>query len=646
LAEPIDAVTGKADEGGAAPRNFLRRDAPLISMSSSSGAYASAHRLTGFMSLSALGISLLVLALWSVLPAFSFRLMQVHWLVMSPQSAAAYCLLATALLFYDSHPLSARGRWVLVAAGTLLCTFLLARLLLPGAGDGENLSSAAALFGLGLSIAAVPAARRQRSRISYALGGLVLAVIVSFLFFLICYCHGVRSLLEGGIPCPHLLSVLCTVLLAAAVLGALGPEHFPMRLFVGSSVRSALLRKSLPVTIAVILVFVCVRGSMPDFLSPPFAAFLTLMMSSAFVVYLVLRSSSVVATQLEKALQESEQNYTHLVRGLKDYAVFLLDVKGNVLVWNLGAERITGFTATEVLGKKVTRLFPSREDGLEMGNALERVRDLGAFQVDGWAVRKDAHPFWAETALSGLVDGKGKMIGVSVIIRDATVRRRAEDAMKASLREKEVLLKEIHHRVKNNLQVVSSLLRLQSENVSDKKTASLFLDSQERVRAMAMVHEYLYKSPDLARIDFAAYVAGLVRNLDRTFGLTASGHPPTVGVDDVHLDLDVAVPCGLLLTELVSNAAKYAYPAGSGGEIEVGFRKSSGGRYELSVADHGVGFAPGFDWMGSPSLGLRIVRLLTEQLQGEVVMENGSGVRFVVSFNARADERAEMIGGR
>jgi len=370
---------------------------------------------------------------------------------------------------------------------------------------------------------------------------------------------------------------------------------------------------------------------MPSVLSSSLATVLALVVSTFIMMYLVLRSSSIVAVQLENALRDSEQNYAQLVRGLKDYAVFLLDADGHILVWNPGAERMTGQSASEVIGKKVTTIFSNIEAGLKLGHALEQVRSTGVFRIEGWAERKDAPLFWAETVLSRLTDEKGRMTSVSVIIRDDTEQREAEKSMKTSLLEKEVLLQEIHHRVKNNLQVISSLLRLQSETV-DKKTASLFMDSQERVRAMSMVHEYLYKSNDLSRINFPAYVASLVRNLYRTFGLASKGPPPQVEVEEADLALDVAVPCGLLLTELISNAAKYAYPTGEGGPLRVGFRKSKDGFFELSVADQGIGFPEGFDWTVSDSLGLRLIRLLTEQLQGQAHLDNRGGVKATVTF--------------
>ncbi|MBL0349727.1 MAG: ATP-binding protein [Elusimicrobia bacterium] len=158
------------------------------------------------------------------------------------------------------------------------------------------------------------------------------------------------------------------------------------------------------------------------------------------------------------------------------------------------------------------------------------------------------------------------------------------------------------------------------------------MDSQERVRAMAMVHEYLYKSNDFARINFPNYVAGLIRSLFRVYGSAADAPAPRVEIDDIELGLDAAIPCGLLLTELVSNAVKYAYPPGTGGTIAIKFKTQSDGRFELSVADRGAGFPADFNWKESNTLGLRLVRLLTEQLQGTLNLETVGGVRASVTF--------------
>ncbi len=592
------------------------------------------HWFAGLINILILSIGFFVLALWIISPSFSFQLMQQHWVNMSPQAASGFSLLASVLLFYNSQLGSRLRKSVVFCTGILFFFFLSINYFFSTVIIGTPFTYAA-LFGLSLSIAVMPFASPKRHKLGDALGGMVLFLVVSFIFLLICYLNGIHTWRDGQLPIPHLFAVICTVLLASAILGSLGPDYFPMRPFVGPSVRAALLRKSFPMAISVILIYVCVKWSMPAFISPPLASFLTFMVSSLIAFYLVIRASSVIGVQLEKALQESEQNYTHLVQGLKDHAVFLLNSKGEILVWNPGAELITGYKEAEVLGEQVSHLFPSREQGLELDHAFDLVLSAGTFKIEGWAGRKDGQPFWAETSLSKLMDAGGKMMGVSVIIRDATERRKAEESMRASLQEKEVLLKEIHHRVKNNLQIISSLLRLQSETVQDKATAALFLESQERVRAMAMVHEYLYKSADLSRINFSAYVASLVRNLFRTFGLTSSENAPKVEVDDVMLSLDVAFPCGLLLTELISNAAKYAYPDKTSGPLDIRFRKLPDGLFQLSVADQGVGFPENFDWTKADSLGLRLVRLLTQQLEGQIQLESNHGIKFIVTFKDR-----------
>ncbi|OGR84227.1 MAG: hypothetical protein A2901_06735 [Elusimicrobia bacterium RIFCSPLOWO2_01_FULL_54_10] len=234
--------------------------------------------------------------------------------------------------------------------------------------------------------------------------------------------------------------------------------------------------------------------------------------------------------------------------------------------------------------------------------------------------------------ISAITDAKERAMGFSVMIRDFTERKKSDEKLQMSLRDKETMLKEIHHRVKNNLQVISSLLRLQSENAQDPKTLALFKDSQERVHAMAMVHEYLYQSPDLAHINFPRYVENLVRNLCRSYGPPLAEDHIQIQVDPVLLSLDVAVPCGLLLTELVSNALKYAYPDRSQGPISVCFRELHDHTYVLTVSDQGVGLPPDLDWRNTTSLGLRLVRILTDQIHGHIWLEQDNGTQFVVTI--------------
>jgi two-component sensor histidine kinase len=240
--------------------------------------------------------------------------------------------------------------------------------------------------------------------------------------------------------------------------------------------------------------------------------------------------------------------------------------------------------------------------------------------------------------------GQNILLGYSQVIRDITLRKKNQDTMAASLHEKETLLKEIHHRVKNNLQMISSLLRLQSESIQDPALLSLFLESQNRVRSMAIIHECLYQSPDLARMDFADYVDKLTDNLLRTYSVPMDKIKLRLDLDKGPVPLDVAIPCGLILTELVSNALKYAYPNGGAGTISVTFRVHPQKGYALTVADEGVGLAHPIDFESNHSLGLRLVHILTEQLRGQLKVESTGGTRFTITFT-ESPRRSPIDGG-
>jgi len=200
------------------------------------------------------------------------------------------------------------------------------------------------------------------------------------------------------------------------------------------------------------------------------------------------------------------------------------------------------------------------------------------------------------------------------------------------LNEKEVLLKEIHHRVKNNLQIISSLLNLQSNQIKDTGTLRVLRDSQARVRSMALIHEKLYQSKSLAKINFGEYVQSLSKDLFRSYQRMLGNIQLNVQVDEVSLDLDYAVPCGLILNELMTNALKYAFPNGRNGSILVELRAGSDQTLSLKVADDGVGLPAGLDILQNNSLGLQLINSLVKQIDGTLVVETSSGAAFQVSF--------------
>ena len=209
---------------------------------------------------------------------------------------------------------------------------------------------------------------------------------------------------------------------------------------------------------------------------------------------------------------------------------------------------------------------------------------------------------------------------------------RAKERISASLREKETLIKEIHHRVKNNLQIIISLLNLQSNQIQDVHTLEMFRVSQARVRTMALIHEKLYLSEDLSDIDFAEYIKGLSEYLVHSFQPDALTVSLRTEVESISLSVESAVPCGLIVNESISNALKHAFPSAREGTITVGFRRGSKGMLVLTVSDDGVGIPVDFDLERSNSLGLQLITTLTKQLKGHLHVHTDNGTTITVEF--------------
>ncbi len=210
----------------------------------------------------------------------------------------------------------------------------------------------------------------------------------------------------------------------------------------------------------------------------------------------------------------------------------------------------------------------------------------------------------------------------------------ADHKLRQSLAEKESLLKEIHHRVKNNLQIVSSLLYLQEEYMKDAKGVEILRESQNRVKSMALIHEQLYGTSDLAKIDFGRYVQGLTANLFDAYGIDPTRIRLNVRADDISLGVDMAVPCGLIINELVSNALKHAFLPDACGTIDIVIRTLDAGRIEIEVADDGIGLVDPPADVEKKSLGLRLIDTLTTQMDGTLAIKTENGTRFSITLNA------------
>ena len=322
---------------------------------------------------------------------------------------------------------------------------------------------------------------------------------------------------------------------------------------------------------------------------------------------------------------------------LADDAVIVLNHLQRITLFNPGAEKIFGYSRYEVIGQPLDLLLPSalaeahRRHIYEFSQADVAARRMGERrEIKGR--RKNGSEFPAEASISKVEIGGRTMF--AAILRDVTRRVQNEAKIRASLREKEVLLREIHHRVKNNLQVVSSLLGLQARAVDDPEIHKMFEESQNRIHSMALLHESLYRSDNLARIDFSEYVQELAAHLFQSYRIGDRVRLRT-NLTKIFLNLDVAVPCGLIINELVSNSLRHAFPEGRDGEVLVELHQVAADKATLLVADNGVGIS---QKAGANSLGMRLVRTLSEQLGSQIqVSSSSAGTEVKLTFTTPAE---------
>ncbi|MEH1918518.1 PAS domain S-box protein [Nostoc sp.] len=246
-------------------------------------------------------------------------------------------------------------------------------------------------------------------------------------------------------------------------------------------------------------------------------------------------------------------------------------------------------------------------------------------------IKKDGTPFWCSATASVFEHPEYGSVLVA-IHQDITEQKQAEEKIKASLKEKEVLLKEIHHRVKNNLGIVSSLLQMQCRRTQDPVVTAILRDSQNRIASIALVHEKLYRSEDLADIDFAQYIPDLTTHLFDSYNVSSSQIKLNIQVDNASLDIETAIPCGLIINELVSNALKYAFVGNRGGKIEVKFYQKSESNLILIIKDNGVGLPENFDSKKTKTLGITLVQGLVKQLRGKLEIDSQQGTEFKITF--------------
>ena len=315
--------------------------------------------------------------------------------------------------------------------------------------------------------------------------------------------------------------------------------------------------------------------------------------------------------------------------------VYFKDRNGNYIAANKAFTDKTGTSVDEIAGKTDYDFFQRAQADAHRAYDYE-VMESGEpkYDIEELVTEADGGVGWTSTSKTPFFGSGGAVIGMVGMTLDITERKKAEDQIKESLREKEVLLQEIHHRVKNNLQVVSSLLNMQARNATDEKTIGILAESRDRILTMSLIHSQLYEGSDLTKINMKEFVDRLLGQLLQSYQVGDMRLNRVVRVDDYPFPISAAVPVGLIINELLSNALKHAFHGRSEGNVEVSFTASGDGRINLTVSDDGVGLPTGFDIDESKTLGLRLVKILTEdQLQGNLKITDEGGTTFKIEFD-------------
>ena len=333
----------------------------------------------------------------------------------------------------------------------------------------------------------------------------------------------------------------------------------------------------------------------------------------------------------EKQIKRSEAYYRTIFENTGT-ATIIIEEDTTISLVNAEFEKLYGYSKEEIEGKKSWREFvaPDCKDRIEKYHNLRRIdpklapRNYELKFIDRYGNIKDIFTTVA------LIPGTKKSL---ISLLDITDNKIAENKIKESLMEKEVLLREIHHRVKNNLQIISSLLNLQTRCVEGEETINVLRESQNRVKTMAMVHEKLYQSEDLKDVNFKEYIENLVSDLFYSYGVKKGAIDLQIDADDIKMDIDTAIPCGLIINELVTNSLKYAFPDSKNEDtVKVGLKRLQQDKLKLTISDNGVGLPENLDMENVETLGLKMVIILVNQLKGSLEVNRAGETEFKIIF--------------
>ena len=336
-----------------------------------------------------------------------------------------------------------------------------------------------------------------------------------------------------------------------------------------------------------------------------------------------IQQEKVEKKRIGQALKESEEKYRFLFEKGSD-AIFLINHRSELIIeCNTAAEDLYGYSRQQLLSLDFTDLIAAT-DTVQVSSPIKTNASIYHKKQDG--------TIFPIEHTENVFNWQGNAVRIAAI-RDISERKTAEDKLLASLKEKEILLQEIHHRVKNNMQVISSLLKLQSDKTDDERIKKAIFESRNRIYTMAAVHETLYGAENLSSIDINTYVTKITKSLLQTYQESLSQIDFDIQADQINLDLRQASPLGLIINELLTNSLKYAFPDKKGGRMTIKINTRDDNQLELIVSDNGIGISSQLDWKNTTTLGLQLVKTLVEdQLNGSLELDRSSGTTFHIKF--------------
>ena len=343
-----------------------------------------------------------------------------------------------------------------------------------------------------------------------------------------------------------------------------------------------------------------------------------------------LLTTFIRGTLNEKKLSVNEKMYQELAE-LTGMGMFKDDIQGNLLFFDNKVLQIFGYSQQEMKTKSIQVLLHP-DDLIKFNKSRNDIlnKKKGQLTNEFRAIRKDGTIIFVKIVMEPIVENE-EIIGTHSFFWDISDRKSKGRLITSELLAKDLIIKEINHRVKNNMAVISSLLNLQSKTVTDEKVLAVLKESQNRIRSMSLIHEKLYHSQEISKVNFAEYIKQLSVELFNLYNIKTDLIKLTIDIESTLIELDYAIPCGLIINELISNSLKYAFVEGKPGEINIKF-KLTGNEFVLTFSDNGIGFSQKIDFRKTETMGMQLICTLVEQLEGDIQLLKEKGTVFQITF--------------